>query len=82
MEVYPPGMTVPDTGEGETPVLPVDRLTLRDDDGDDIYEAVYAGFTEVGVYRLVAYAWDNDDNLSLPRETRVGSQLFLPLVLK
>jgi hypothetical protein len=82
-EVYPPGFTVPDTGEGETPVLPVDRVDLQDRDGDGVYEEVYTDFTEEGVYRLVAYAWDNDGNLSLPRQATAGERkVFLPLVMR
>jgi len=81
-EVYRPGFAVPDTGEGETPVLPVERLTLYDGNGDGVYEGVYGGFTAQGTYRLVAYAWDNDGNLSLPRETMVGQRVYLPLVLR
>jgi len=83
VEVYPPGLTVPETGEGETPVLPVERVDLQDGDGDGVYEGVYTDFTEEGVYRLVAYAWDNDGNLSLPRQTTAGERkVFLPLVMR
>jgi len=83
VEIYAPGLTVSDTEEGEMPILLVDREGLRDDDGDGVYEGVYAGFTEAGLYRLMAYAQDNDGNLSLPRETTVGeSRVYLPLMLK
>ena len=81
VEVYPPGLAVPETGEGEMPVLPVDRVVLTDTDSSEVYGATYAGFTETGIYRLVAYAWDNDGNLSLPREAIVGERkVYLPLV--
>jgi hypothetical protein len=74
---------VPDTEEGETPILPLDRLELRDDDDDGVYEGVYTGFAEEGLYRLVAYAWDNDGNLSLPRAATAGEmRVYLPSVLK
>jgi hypothetical protein len=83
VEIYPPGMTVPDTEEGEMPKLPVDRLVLRDDDGDGVYEVSYGGFTEEGLYRLVAYAWDNDENLSLPRRATAGEQkTYLPMMIR
>ena len=83
VEIYAPGLTVPDTGEGETPELPVDRLVLRDEDGDGVYERMYTGFTERGIYRLVAYAWDNDGNLSLPQQTTVGEcEVYLPVVMR
>jgi hypothetical protein len=83
VEVYPPGLEVPETGEGEMPELPVERVVLEDEDGDGVYERTYTGFTEEGVYRLVAYAWDNDGNLSLPREATAGQRKgYLPLVLK
>jgi hypothetical protein len=82
-EVYGPGLTVPETGEGETPVLPVERVVLQDGDHDGVYAGTHTGFTEEGVYRLVAYAWDNDGNLSLPREVTVGEQkVYLPLVVR
>jgi len=83
VEVYPPGFKVPDTGEGETPVLPVGRVELRDENRDGVYEGAYAGFTDEGVYRLVAYAWDNDGNLSQPRQATLGEwQVYLPLVMR
>jgi hypothetical protein len=83
VEVYPPGIEVPDTDEGETPVLPIDRVVLTDTHSQGVYEGTYAGFTEEGIYRLVAYAWDNDGNLSLPRQTTVGEQrVYLPLILR
>jgi len=83
VEVYPPGLTVPETGEGETPVLPVERVVLQDGDHDGVYAGTHTGFTEEGVYRLVAYAWDNDGNLSLPRQTTTGERkVFLPLVMR
>jgi hypothetical protein len=48
-----------------------------------VYEGVYEGFTEEGVYRLVAYAWDNDGNPSLPQQATVGERkVFLPLLLR
>ena len=82
VEIYPPEFTVPTTGEGEMPELPVDRVVLHDNDSDGIYEKTYAGFIEQGLYRLVAYARDNDGNLSLPRQTAAGqAQAYLPLVL-
>ena len=83
VEVYAPGLEVPETGEGEMPELPVDRVGLQDDDGNDVYEGTYAGFTAEGVYRVVAYAWDNDGNLSLPQSVGmcVGC-VYLPLILR
>jgi hypothetical protein len=48
-----------------------------------VYEGVYEGFTEEGVYRLVAYARDNDGNLSLPQQATVGGHsVFLPLLMR
>ena len=84
VEVYAPGLEVPETGEGEMPELPLERVVLEDDDGDGVYERTHTGFTEDGVYRLVAYAWDNDGILSLPREATVGEgqQVYLPLVIR
>jgi hypothetical protein len=83
VEVYKPGFRVPDTKEGETPELPVDRVALRNG-GSGVYESRYTGFDEPGAYRLVAYASDNDGNMSLPLQamTYVGEQrkTYLPLV--
>jgi len=65
------------------PVLPVERVELQDDDGNDVYEGTYPGFTEEGIYWLLAYAWDDDGNLSLPRQAMVGGQrVYLPFVLR
>ena len=44
VKAYPPGMTVPYTGEGETPMLPVERVELRDDEREGVYEGFYTGF--------------------------------------
>ena len=44
-----------------------------------------SGFVEEGLYRLVGYAWDDDGNLSLPREATamVGEWwVYLPLVVR
>jgi hypothetical protein len=50
---------------------------------DGIYEGEYTGFADEGTYRLVAYAWGNDANLSLPREAIAGGRkVYLPLVTK
>jgi hypothetical protein len=84
-EIYPPDLTVPDTPEGETPVLPVERVLLHDADGDGVFQGVYAGFTQQGLYRLLAYACDEDGSISLPEGTAVlvgEHRTYLPLLLR
>ena len=82
VEIFPPGFTIPEVPEGETPVLNIERVRLSAT-GNGTFEGTYTGFTEQGIYRLVAYVWDSDGNLSLPHLVVVGDvQVFLPLVLR
>ena len=49
-------------------------------DGDGIYTGLYTGFDQMGTYRIVVYATDEDGQLSRPREVLVmaGWRVFLP----
>ncbi|MDM8531619.1 hypothetical protein QUF63_10645 [Anaerolineales bacterium HSG25] len=86
LEIYPPDLVIPETGEGETPQIELEQIPLLDADGDGIYEANYS-FTKSGQYRLVAYAEDNDGNLALPQaitqgEDKITLPVYLPLIVK
>jgi len=82
--VYPPSFKEPPTTDEETIQLTLDSFVLEDRDGDGEYEGSYAGFTEIGEYRIVVYAKDGDDNLALPQAVlvRTGWPVYLPLVMR
>ncbi len=83
--IYKPSYTPPDPGETEEmPQENLPKVYLEDTNGDGIYGGVYEGFDEIGEYRLVVYAADNDDLKARPKEARVrtGWQIYLPLILK
>ncbi|MEM7532189.1 MAG: C13 family peptidase, partial [Chloroflexota bacterium] len=83
--IYPPDYTPPSSdgvlnGEGE-----LDRVSLqrRTDLGDDMYAGTYAGFDQVGDYRVVIYATDTDELVARPVVMTVAvteQQIFLPVV--
>jgi len=52
--------------------------------GDGWFAATYTGFDEIGLYRVVVYAEDNDRLEARPvaAEVRTGWQMFLPTLLK
>jgi alpha-tubulin suppressor-like RCC1 family protein len=80
--IYDPTYSPPPPSE----TLPVDtsRATIRleDLDKDGVYSGLFAGFDQLGVYRIVVYAVDDSRLQSRPKQAlvTVGSQLFLPLV--
>ena len=45
---------------------------------------MYTGFDQIGAYRIVVYATDEDGQLSRPREVMVttGWRVFLPAVVR
>ena len=49
-----------------------------------MYSGLYGGFTELGEYRVVVHARDDDHNHAVPRVTAVhtGYQVYLPLTLR
>jgi hypothetical protein len=83
--VYPPSYTPPDPDETEE-LIQEDLLTveLLDSNGDDVYSAVYPSFGEVGVYRVVVYAVDQEGLEGRPRDlqVRIGWSVYLPMVVK
>ena len=58
-------------------------MRLTNSDGDGVYNGTYTGFDQMGAYRILVYATDEDDLLSRPRSVVVnnGVQLFLPSVM-
>ncbi len=59
-------------------------VMLLDGNGDGIYGATFMGFEEVGDYRIVVYAIDDEGLVGRPKEmrVRVGGQIYLPVILK
>jgi hypothetical protein len=81
--IYPPSYQPPAVGEKmlrET--LPT--IVLQDQ-GNGGYAAVYAGFDQIGVYRVVVVYAEDDNWLEaqpLTVEVRTGWNVFLPLVIE
>jgi hypothetical protein len=85
--IYEPSYTPPDPDvTEEMPQEVLSTVTLLDLDHDNIYSARYEGFDEVGEYRLVIYATDNEDLDARPRAvelvTGVSWEVYLPLVVR
>jgi hypothetical protein len=57
---------------------------VLNDQGNGWFAATYTGFDEVGLYRVVIYAEDNDRLEARPVavEVRTGWKMFLPVLLK
>lgn len=82
--VYEPDY-IPPTSSDELVVeegLPT--LRLQDGDGDGVYTGLYTGFDQMGTYRIVVYATDEDGQLSRPREVMVttGWRVFVPGLMR
>jgi hypothetical protein len=83
--VYKPSYTPPEPGpEMVQETLPT--VTLLDQDKDEVYTGLYEGFDEIGEYRVVVYAVDNEELEGRPKEVKVstgqGYEVYLPLVLR
>jgi len=80
--VYPPSYRPPQGGDEmiRESVLTVMLL----DQGGGWYGATYTGFDEIGSYRVVIYAEDNDgfEARPLALEVRTGWAVYMPLVLR
>jgi hypothetical protein len=72
-QVVPPGYR-PDPAN---PVIDLPQLELAYNAGTMRYEAQYAGFSEEGTYKVVYYAKDIWDSVSLPRQSYVFQSGFL-----
>ena len=80
--IYAPSYQAPETDdELVREMLPTIVLL---DQGGDWYGATYTGFNEVGVYRVVIHAEDDDGREARPLAVEVwtGWQVYLPLVLR
>ena len=80
--IYPPSYQPPDSDEAlvyET--LPAIVLAEQ---GDDRYAAVYPGFDEMGVYRIVVHAEDDEGLAARPVavEVQAAHGLYLPVLLR
>jgi len=80
--IYPPSYQPPPPGD-ELGKEALPTLVLNDL-GNGWYGATYTGFGEVGLYRVVVYAEDNDRLEARPVAVavRTGWQIFLPTLLK
>ena len=85
--IYKPSYVLPDpdvTEEIVQEILPT--VQLLDPNFDGIYTAEYEGFNEVGEYRIVIYAVDQENLEGRPKTLTVqvgqANQVYLPLVLR
>ncbi len=80
--IYPPSYQPPEPGE-ELVQEPLSTIVLLDQ-GNDWYAATYSGFDELGTYRVVIYAEDDDGREARPlaMEVWIGWQVYLPLVVQ
>jgi hypothetical protein len=80
--IYPPSYEPPTSGV-EMPQENLPTIVLQDQ-GDDRYSATYTGFDELGSYRVVIHAEDNDrrEGRPLAIEVRTGREVYLPLVVR
>ena len=81
--MYEPSYTPPPGDTEEMPQETLPTAQLQDPDGDGIWEAIEQ-FDELGEYRLVIYAADDEDLSARPKELKIrtGWQVYLPLVIK
>ncbi|MEZ4866392.1 MAG: C13 family peptidase [Caldilineaceae bacterium] len=80
--IYPPSYT-PTASSDELVAEALDTILLRPQGGDR-YRGAFAGFTEIGVYRIAIHAVDQQELEAQPIlvEIAYGNQLYLPLVLQ
>lgn len=80
--IYPPSYVAPTTGEALVQES-LDTMKLLDQ-GNGWYGANYAGFAEIGAYRIVVFAEDEQGMLARPVAITVetGHRLFLPLITR
>ena len=79
--VYPPSYQPPTSGDQLVPSpLPVNLFSQ----GNNQYGVLYTSFDEMGEYRIVVYAKDNEGLQARPREVlvRTGWLVYVPAVLK
>ncbi len=89
--LLPPTYTValPTNGSPPTFAHPIIRLTASqppapggDPAHPTLYSGVYDGFTQIGHYQIIVYAWNGKKATALPKVVNftVGSTLYLPSI--
>jgi len=81
--IYPPSYRAPVSGE-EMIEEPAPMVLEEHPTEEGWYTSVYTGFNEIGEYRLVVYATDNEFVRSRPKEAtvRTGWPVYLPVVMR
>jgi hypothetical protein len=81
--IYPPSYIPPSSDLEEMPDEHLPTVTLLDANHDGIFSALYQNFTEIGPYRIVVYAIDNDTLQARPLDfiVRTGWKVFVPVVM-
>ncbi|MEM7130967.1 MAG: C13 family peptidase [Chloroflexota bacterium] len=79
--IYPPSYEPPTPGP-ELVAETLEKLLLDPTGEGDTFTARYSGFNEIGTYRIVIHAQDEDGLAALPYviEVEVGNRLYLPLI--
>jgi hypothetical protein len=65
MVIYPPDFVAPSPVSSGFPIVTVPTVTLTLS-GTNLYTTLYSGFAEEGLYKIVVYAWDEDENQAVP----------------
>lgn len=82
--IYEPSYTPPPPGREIVFEESLPTVRLQDPDGDNVYSGEFAGFDQLGSYRIVVYAVDENGLQSRPRTTLVqtGYELYLPAITR
>ncbi len=82
--IYEPSYAPPPPGEEMVLEANLPTVRLEDMNNDDVYEGVFTGFDQLGAYRIVVYAVDEDGLESRPRAAtlQTGWGIYLPLVIR
>jgi hypothetical protein len=80
--VYPPSYVPPEAGPELEPEI--QSTILLTPQGNDWYAAEYAGFDEIGIYRIVVHAEDADQLQAQPVviEHNIGNRIYLPMLAR
>ena len=79
--IYPPSYVPQESQTGELAQEAMQTLKLQKIDENE-YAVEYAAFNEIGTYRIVIHAEDQEGLLAQPKtlELSVGNQLYLPMI--
>ncbi|MGB0387704.1 MAG: hypothetical protein ACPGWR_23045 [Ardenticatenaceae bacterium] len=82
--IYDPSYTPPPPGQEIVLEENLPTIRLQDPDGDNVYSGEFAGFDQMGSYRIVVYAVDENGLQSRPRATvlQTGYELYLPAITR